>query len=136
MYYQKRANSLWQEFQAFALKGNVMELAIAVVIGGAFGKIVSSLADDIILPAAGVLAGGIDVADMAWKVGAAEITYGIFLQAVINFIIITVSIFVFIKILGRLKRNEEAKPDSEKVAEPSEEVKLLREIKEVLSQKN
>ncbi len=124
--------NLWQEFQAFALKGNVVELAVAVVIGGAFGKIVSSLADNIILPLAGALAGGVDMSDMAWTVGEVQITYGIFLQSIIDFAIVAISIFVFIKLIGKLKRREEAKPEKDKVVETSEEVLLLREIRDSL----
>lgn len=131
--YKQQAKGLIEEFKAFALKGNVMDLAIAVVIGGAFGKIVSSLANNIIMPAAGIIAGGINVADMSAVVGEAEITYGVFLQSIIDFVIVAVAIFAAIKIMSALQRKEEAKPETEKVVEPSEEVKLLREIRDNLN---
>lgn len=136
MTYHKKALSLFQEFKAFALKGNVMELAIAVVIGGAFGKIVSSLANNIIMPSVGVLAGGVNFSNLAIRVGESDITYGVFLQSIIDFTIVAIAIFAFIKILGSMQRKEEAKPQEEKVVEPSEEVKLLREIRDSLVNKS
>lgn len=131
--YQKQAVSLVDEFKAFALKGNVMDLAVAVVIGGAFGKIVSSLADNIIMPLAGVALGGISFTNLSAQIGEAEITYGVFLQSVADFTIVAVSIFAFIKLISALRRKEEEKPEQEKVVEPSEEVKLLREIRDSLN---
>lgn len=120
------------EFKAFALKGNVVDLAIAVVIGAAFGRIVSSLVDNIILPLTGVLMGGVDFSDLAVAVGEANVTYGMFLQSVLDFLIVALSIFVAVKVLRSLERKEEAKPEKEKVVEPSEEVRLLREIRDSL----
>jgi len=130
--YQKRARGLFQEFKAFALKGNVMDLAVAVVIGGAFGKIVSSLANNIIMPLAGVAAGGINFADLSFRVGSAVVGYGVFLQSIIDFTIVSIGIFIAIKILRSLQRKEEEKPEAEKEVEPTEEVKLLREIRDAL----
>lgn len=135
MSYQKKAKGLFQEFKAFALKGNVMELAVAVVIGGAFGKIVSSLANNIIMPIAGILAGGVNFADLTITVEDAVIGYGEFIQSIIDFTIVSVSIFVAIKILRSLQKKEEEKPESEKEVEPTEEVKLLREIRDSLTRK-
>ncbi|MEX0913261.1 MAG: large conductance mechanosensitive channel protein MscL, partial [Candidatus Paceibacterota bacterium] len=108
---------------------NVIDLAVAVVIGGAFGKIVSSLANNIIMPLVGVAAGGVNFADMSVNVGEAIIDYGIFLQSIIDFTIVAIGIFIAIKILGSMQQKEEAKPESQKVVEPTEEVKLLREIR-------
>lgn len=127
-----KAKGLFEEFKAFALKGNVIDLAVAVVIGGAFGKIVSSLANNIIMPLAGVAAGGINFADLSINVGAAVVGYGVFLQSIIDFTIVAIGIFIAIKILSSLQQKEEAKPESEKVVEPTEEVKLLREIRDAL----
>ena len=124
---------MWKEFKAFALKGNVIDLAVAVVIGGAFGKIVSSLVTDIILPLVGVLVGGINLADMKTTVGDAEVTYGIFLQTCIDFLIIAFSIFLVIRIgtkAGLFPKKEEAPA----VAGPSE-VELLAEIRDLLKEK-
>lgn len=122
-----------QEFKAFALKGNVMELAVAVVIGGAFGKIVSSLANNIIMPLAGVAAGGINFADLSVNIGEAVIGYGVFIQSIIDFTIVSIGIFVAIKILRSIQKKEEEKPEEEKEVEPTEEVKLLREIRDALN---
>lgn len=130
--YQKKATGLLKEFKAFALKGNVVDLAVAVVIGGAFGKIVSSLANNIIMPAFGIVAGGISFSEWKMQVGQAEITYGVFLQSVIDFTIVAVGLFLAIKVLNSLKRKEDAKPETEKEIEPTEEVKLLREIRDAL----
>lgn len=122
-----------QEFKAFALKGNVMELAVAVVIGGAFGKIVSSLANNIIMPIAGVAAGGINFADLSVNIGDAVIGYGVFIQSIIDFTIVSIGIFVAIKVLRSIQKKEEEKPEEEKEVEPTEEVKLLREIRDALN---
>lgn len=122
-----------QEFKAFALKGNVMELAVAVVIGGAFGKIVSSLANNIIMPLAGVAAGGINFADLSVNIGEAVVGYGVFIQSIIDFTIVAIGIFVAIKILRVIQKREEEKPEDEKEVEPTEEVKLLREIRDALN---
>jgi large conductance mechanosensitive channel len=124
---------MWKDFKAFAFKGNLIDLAIAVVIGGAFGKIVSSLVTDIILPLVGVLVGGINLADLKATVGDAEVTYGIFLQTCIDFLIIAFSIFLVIRIgtkAGLFPKKEE--PPA--VAGPSE-VELLAEIRDLLKEK-
>lgn len=120
------------EFKAFALKGNVVDLAVAVVIGAAFGQIVSSLVDNIIMPLVGILLGGVDFSELAVTVQGSAVMYGMFIQSVVDFIIIALAIFVAVKMLTRLQKKEEAKPEEEKVAEPSEEVKLLREIRDNL----
>ncbi len=130
--YKNKAKGFLEEFKAFALKGNVLDLAVAVVIGTAFNKIVSSLVDNIIMPLFGVVTGGIDFKGLSVSVGDATVTYGVFLQSVIDFLIIAWSIFVAIKVLRSLERKEEAKPESQKVVEPTEEVKLLREIRDSL----
>lgn len=130
--YRGKAKGFLEEFKAFALKGNVIDLAVAVVIGAAFNKIVSSLVDNIIMPIFGVILGGIDFRDLALRVGDANIAYGMFIQSMIDFVIIAFSIFVAVKVLRSLERKEEAKPEVEKVVEPTEEVKLLREIRDSL----
>lgn len=131
--YQKEARGFLKEFKAFALRGNVIDLAVAVVVGTAFNKIVSSLVDNIVMPILGVLLGGIDFRDWALRVGDAYVGYGSFLQSVIDFVIIAFSIFLAIKVLRSLEKTEKAKPEAEKAAEPSEEVKLLREIRDALN---
>ncbi len=130
--YQEKARGFLQEFKAFALKGNVLDLAVAVVIGTAFNKIVSSLVDSIIMPSVSILTGGVNLSDRAFEVGESAIRYGAFMQAIADFIIIAFSIFVAVKVVRSLERKEEAKPEKEKTVEPTEEVKLLREIRDAL----
>ncbi len=126
-----------EEFKAFAVKGNVIDLAVAVVIGAAFGKIVSSLVDTIIMPIIGILIGGIDFRSFNYSVGSATISYGIFIQAVIDFLIIALVIFMVVKAINKAqalgKKDDVCEPcEPPKPAEPSEEVKLLREIRDSL----
>ncbi len=119
-------NSFFQEFKAFAVRGNVVDLAVAVVIGGAFGKIVSSLVDTIFMPIIGALSGGIDFSGLVFH----SIAYGKFVQSVIDFTIIALVIFMVVKAMNHLKH--ETKKEAEGKAEPSEEVLLLREIRDSL----
>lgn len=131
--------SFIEEFKKFAVKGNVMDLAVAVVIGAAFGKIVTSLVQDIITPLIGLFMGGVDFTGFSYDVGAATITYGSFIQSVIDFLIIALAIFVVIKAINKaqkaLEREEEKKVEEEKPKEPTEEVVLLREIRDSLNRK-
>lgn len=122
------------EFKAFAMKGNVVDLAVAVVIGAAFGKIISSLVDNIITPFIGLLVGGVDLSGLSVAIGEAVITYGVFIQSIIDFLIVALVIFVAIKAINRAERALEGEKEEEQVkpAEPSEEVKLLREIRDSL----
>jgi large conductance mechanosensitive channel len=124
-----------EEFKAFAMKGNVIDLAVAVVIGAAFGKIVSSLVDNIITPIIGLIMGGVDFSGLAYQVGEASITYGVFIQSIIDFLIVALVIFIVIKGINKAQDafdGEEEEVAEEKPAEPSEEVKLLREIRDSL----
>lgn len=125
---------LLKEFKAFALKGNVMDLAVAVIIGAAFGKIVSSLVDDLLMPLIGLLLGGLDFSGLQYTLGDAVIKYGAFIQTVIDFIIIAFSIFLFIKVLSRFKHKEEAKAPEPPT--PSNEELLLIEIRDLLKQQS
>lgn len=127
--------SFLEQFKAFAMKGNVIDLAVAVVIGAAFGKIVSSLVADIITPVIGLLMGGVDFSGLSYTVGDAVLSYGVFVQSVIDFIIVALAIFMVVKGITKaqekaLKKEEEVK--EEKPKEPSEEVKLLMEIRDSL----
>ncbi|WP_108671020.1 large conductance mechanosensitive channel protein MscL [Peribacillus acanthi] len=122
---------MWEEFKKFAIKGNVLDLAVAVVIGAAFGKIVSSLVDNIIMPLVGVLLGGLSFEKLSYPVGDAVIKYGVFLQSVVDFFIITFSIFLFVKLLGSFKRQKEEQVMEEK-AKVSPEIELLTEIRDLL----
>lgn len=120
------------EFKAFAMKGNVVELAVAVIIGAAFGKIVSSLVDNIVMPLFGVVLGGINFENLSFEVGNATVTYGVFLQRVVDFLIIAFVIFLAVKAINNFKRKEEEKPPEEKTVEPAEDIKLLTEIRDLL----
>ena len=126
----KGGTTLFKEFTAFISKGNVLDLAVGVVIGGAFGKIVSSLVDDIIMPLVGMIIGGIDFTSLTLTVGDAKLTYGNFVQNVIDFLIVAACIFVFIKLIGKMKHKKEEAP-----AEPpkkDEQIVLLEEIRDLL----
>ncbi len=122
--------SFFEEFKVFAVRGNVVDLAVAVVIGTAFGKIVSSLVDTIVMPSIGLLLGGVDFTGWAFAIGDAHIAYGKFIQSVVDFVIIAFVIFVAIRALRKFEKKEEVKTgvDSKK----SEEVLLLREIRDSL----
>jgi len=126
--------SFIKDFKAFAVKGNVIDLAAAVVIGTAFGSIVSSLVANIIMPFVGILMGGIDFTDWSFSIGEATIGYGHFLQASVNFLIIALVIFLVVKVLARLKRDGDG-PVPLVPKEPSDEVKLLIEIRDSLQQR-
>lgn len=122
--------SFLQEFKQFAVKGNVIDLAVAVVIGAAFGKIVSSLVQGIIMPLIGLLLGGINVADKTFTVGAAVVKWGEFLQSVIDFTIISFCIFIAVKGISLLRKKEEKQE-----ALPTREEILLAEIRDLLKEK-
>lgn len=101
---------MWKEFKAFALKGNVLDLAIGVIVGAAFGKIVTSLVEDMLMPVIGLLMGGIDLKGLQFQYGDTILKYGAFLQTIIDFFIVSFSIFLFVKGINKLKRKEEPKP--------------------------
>lgn len=140
--------SIIQEFKEFAVKGNVMDLAVGVIIGGAFGKITTSLVEDIVMPIVGAIFGGFDFSNMYIKLGEAPagtpenyaalkeagvamLAYGNFITVLINFIILAFIIFMMVKGMNKLRKQAEAEPEAP--AEPSEEVLLLREISQKLS---
>jgi large conductance mechanosensitive channel len=118
------------EFKAFAMKGNVVDLAVAVVIGAAFGKIVSSLVENIVTPLIGVLVGGIDFTGLSVMVGDANITYGVFIQSVFDFMIVAFAIFMAIKALKKLEKPAESAPAE--APKTPEDILLLREIRDSL----
>ena len=97
-----------KEFKDFAMRGNVMDLAIAVIIGGAFGKIIASLVNDVLMPLIGLLLGGISFADLSITVGDAVIAYGLFIQAIVDFIIVAFVIFMLVRTMNNMKKKEEA----------------------------
>ena len=125
-----------KEFKEFAMKGNVMDMAVGVIIGGAFGKIVSSLVDDVLMPAIGMVTGNVDFTKLVCKIGdgenAAVLNYGTFIQNIIDFLIIAFCIFLMIKGMNKLIKKKEEEPAP---AEPSNEEKLLGEIRDLLKDK-
>lgn len=125
---------MFTEFKKFIMRGNVIDLAVAVVIGTAFAAIVASLTDDIIMPLVGVLLGGVDFSALSVNVGDAVIAYGRFIQAIVNFLIIGFALFLIIKAINKLS---ESRKTAEAAAppEPSAEVVVLTEIRELLRQK-
>jgi large conductance mechanosensitive channel len=147
--YISSSKSLLQEFKEFISKGNVIDLAVGVIIGTAFGRIVTSIVEDIIMPPLGVLIGGVNFSDLKLvikseyivdgvTVPAVTINYGNFLQITFNFLIVAAAVFLFVKVINRLRRENKAKELSEEgqmkndiVPEP-EEVTLLREIRDAL----
>jgi large conductance mechanosensitive channel len=133
-----------KEFKEFAMRGNVVDMAVGIIIGAAFGKIVSSLVADVIMPPIGLLMGNMDFSQLYWNLsgteyaslaaaqeaGAATINYGMFINAVLDFLIVAFAIFMVIRGMNKLKRKEEAKP--EEPPKPTAEVELLTEIRDSL----
>ncbi len=133
--------SLLQEFKAFIARGSVVDLAVGVVIGSAFGKIVSSFVEDIIMPPLGLLTGGVNFTEARWVLKAAEkagdpviaVKYGNFIQVIVQFFIIAAAIFLVVKTINRLRRPDpEAAPAAPTPAAPTNEEKLLTEIRDLL----
>ncbi len=131
--------SMLKEFKEFALKGNVVDMAVGVVIGGAFGKIVSSLVKDIIMPAVGKVTGGLDFSEMKCVIQKASgegekaveeiaINYGVFINTAIDFLIVAAAIFMAVKVMNSMKKKEEEAPKA-----PAEDITLLREIRDSLA---
>lgn len=137
--------SFLSEFKAFAMRGNVVDMAVGIIIGGAFGKIVSSLVNDVIMPPIGVLVGGVDFTDLSVEikkaatdaagevVPAVTLNYGQFIQTTIDFVIVAFAIFMMIKVMNSLKKKEEEAPAAP--AAPSKEEELLTEIRDLLKNK-
>ena len=129
------------EFKAFAIKGNVVDLAVGIIIGAAFGKIVSSFVGDVIMPPIGLLIGGVDFSDLAITLKAASgdipavlLSYGKFIQSLIDFIIVAFAIFMAVKVINRMKREEAVAPTLPPV--PTKEEELLGEIRDLLKAEN
>lgn len=124
-----------KEFKKFISKGNVVDLAVGVVIGSAFGKIVSSLVDNIIMPLVGTIIGGIDFTNLYFKINDAKIEYGIFIQNVVDFLIVAFCIFMAIKAFNKLVHKEEKKEEKKQPVK-SDEVILLEEIRDLMKNNN
>ena len=129
---------LFDEFKAFVMRGNVVDLAVGVIIGGAFGKIVTSLVNDIFMPIVGIALGNVDFSSLEIKLGEpvegaeqAAIRYGAFIQEIVNFLIIALCIFMFIKLISKLQKKKEEAPAP--APEPTKEEVLLTEIRDALN---
>ncbi len=131
-YRQPWEGFMLKEFQNFIAKGNVIDLAVAVIIGGAFGAIVTSLVNDIIMPIIGIILGGVNFSGLAVVIGGATVAYGKFIQAIVNFLIIAFVIFLVIQLYNRLRRKEEVKEQIPVKAELPADVVLLAEIRDLL----
>ncbi|MGM9804633.1 MAG: large-conductance mechanosensitive channel protein MscL [Muribaculaceae bacterium] len=132
-----------KEFKDFAMKGNVLDMAVGVIIGGAFGKIVTSLVNDVIMPVVGLLIGGVDFANLKWVFSPATddapeaaLMYGQFIQNVVDFLIIAFCIFLMVKGISKLTRKKEEAPAPAPAPEPSAEEKLLTEIRDLLKKQD
>lgn len=133
---------MWKEFKEFAFKGNVVDMAVGVIIGGAFGKIVTSLVNDIIMPVIGILTNGIDIKNLKYVISPATdeiaesaILYGQFVQNIVDFLIIAFSVFMMIRVMTKFRRKkEEVAPEPEEPKGPTQE-ELLTEIRDLLKQK-
>lgn len=129
--------SFVQDFKEFAIKGNMVDMAVGIIIGAAFGKVISSLVSDVIMPPLGILIGGVDFTDLAVTLKAAAdgaeavtLKYGAFLQTMFDFLIIAFAIFMVIKVMNKMKKKAEANP--EQAPEPSKDIVLLTEIRDLL----
>ena len=124
----EKAKGFINEFKTFIKRGNVVDLAVGFIMGSAFGKIVTSMVEDILMPLIGIIIGGIDFQNLTFKIGNPVVKYGSFLQNIINFLIVSFCIFIFVKIINEFKEEEKV----EKKVEPSSEEKLLTEIRDLL----
>lgn len=121
------------EFKSFISRGNVVDMAVGVIIGGAFGKIVTSLVNDVLMPIIGVFLGGLDFSDLSIKVGDATIKYGSFIQTIVDFLIVAFCIFMIVKLFESFKKKKEE--EAEEAPKKSDEVLLLEEIRDLLKKK-
>ncbi len=126
---------MWKEFREFIMRGNVLDLAVAVIIGAAFTAIVNSLVTDILTPLIGVLTGGIDFSGLSVQVGEAVIAYGKFIQAVINFLVVAFVIFLLVRSINRIQSRFAQPKEAPAPAAPPEDIQLLREIRDLLRQR-
>ena len=125
-----------KEFKEFISIGNVIDLAVGVIIGGAFGKIVTSLVNDILMPLIGIIMGGIDFTNLVFKIGDAEIAYGSFIQNILDFLIIAFCIFLFVKASNKITKLAKKKEEEKGKKEEINEISLLKDIKEELQKQN
>ena len=129
---KEKAKGIVKEFKEFISRGNVIDMAVGVIIGAAFGKIVSSLVDDILMPLIGAIIGGLDFTSLTVKIGDATVSYGNFIQNIVDFLIVALCIFFIVKAMNKFKKKEEPKEEAPKTPE---DVLLLREIRNLLKEK-
>lgn len=129
----KKISNGASEFKTFISRGNVVDMAVGVIIGGAFGKIVTSLVNDVLMPIIGVFLGGLDFSDLSIKVGDATIKYGSFIQTIVDFLIVAFCIFMIVKLFESFKKKKEE--EAEEAPKKSDEVLLLEEIRDLLKKK-
>ena len=132
--------SMMSEFKSFAMRGNVVDMAVGIVMGGAFGKIVSSFVADVLMPPIGMVLGGVDFSDLAvtlqeasGEAAAVTLSYGVFIQTIVDFVIIAFAIFMVVKAMNSVKKKEEEAPAAP--PKPSKEEELLTEIRDALQSK-
>lgn len=130
----KKAKKEANKFKEFISRGNVVDMAVGVIVGGAFSKIVTSLVNDIITPLIGIIIGGLDFSNLTLQIGSAKIAYGSFIQAVIDFLIIAICIFTVVRLFERLKHKEKKEEKKEETPKKSDEVVLLEEIRNLLKE--
>ena len=125
---------MFKEFKTFIMRGNVMDLAVGVIIGAAFGKIVTSLVNDILMPLIGVLLGKVNFTELSVKIGSSTIKYGMFIQNIVDFLIVAFCIFVMVKIINKIINKKEDKKEEKPVK--TDELKVLEEIRDLVKKKN
>lgn len=129
----EKGNKSFQEFKKFISRGNVIDLAVGVIIGGAFGKIVTSIVNDILMPLIGIVIGGINFSGLSFQIKDATINYGTFIQNVIDFLIVAICIFVLVKFINKFNKKEEVKEEVKPTKDP--QIELLTEIRDLLKEK-
>lgn len=125
----------FNDFKAFISRGNVVDMAVGVIVGGAFGKIVTSLVNDVLMPLIGTIMGGINFSSLSIKIKDATIAYGTFIQSIVDFLIVAACIFIMVKVFEKFKHKEEVKEEKKEEPKKSDEVLLLEEIRDLLKQK-
>lgn len=132
----KKGNETLKEFKTFISKGNIIDMAVGVIIGTAFSKIVTSVVNDVLMPLLGIVIGGLDFTNLTLKVKDATIAYGLFLQNIIDFLIVAACIFLFVKLISKLNKKEEKKEDIKEEPKKDEQIVLLEEIRDLLKKQD
>ena len=133
---KESATGLLKEFKEFVMRGNVLDLAIGVIVGAAFGKIVTSLVDDILMPIIGMILGGVNFSGLSLKIGDAVIKYGNFIQNIVDFLITAFCIFIVVKAVNKLTHKDKKKEEPAPEVKKDEKVLLLEEIRDLLHKNN